>query len=139
MPALDLLEGITTPSTQIVRRKRFTLHERDPIPIITLSPVVEEEEEHLFEDDVITTYPVLIGIALLLGNLLDSDSEDLMLTYRENIKRVARQINVVAPGIPIVGVSIDLSPPFDRSGARDDLDMSALTVRYEVDEPRSIQ
>lgn len=123
----------------VYRRKRF-VHLEQEGDIITVSPGQEYvlEGSEGTEGGCIMRYPVLVGIALPFnGAQLDGSSEDDMLDYREDLRNSLYAITAVAPSQPVVGVSIDMQPAFDRTGLdRDNMNASAILVVYDVHEPR---
>lgn len=136
---IDALGLSGTPLVQ--RRKRFIVLENEG-NLVTVSPAGDTEINDLnsqgTENVIIMRYGVLIGIALPSdGAKLNGTSEDLMLTYREEIRRLLYRPDAVAPSEPVVGVAIDMQPPFDRTGLdRDNLNASAILVFFDVMEPR---
>ncbi len=125
-------------SPTVIRRKTFSIQEKDPKFLIIVSPRQESEQgEDEFENCLFVEYPVLIGITTGSGNLLDGSSEDLMLTYREKIRKAVRSINAISPGEPVVNVSVNTKPVFDRPALRDNRDVSAIEVTYTIQEPRN--
>lgn len=122
----------------VLRRKTFSIQEKDPKYLIVVSPRQESEQgEDEFENCLFVDYPVLIGITTGGGNLLDGDTEDLMLTYREKIRIAVRSVLTVAPGHPVMNVSVNTKPVFDRPALRDNRDVSAIEVTYTIQEPRN--
>ena len=139
---VDRIEALGLSGTPLVqRRKRFIALE-DEGNLITVSPAGDQEisdaDSQGTENVVIMRYGVLIGIVLPNGGgQLNGTSEDLMLSYRQDIRRNLYRPDAVAPSEPVVGVSIDMQPPFDRSGLdRDNINASAIMVMYDVMEPR---
>lgn len=138
----DRIEGLSLDgSPSVYRRKRFIVLE-DEGDIIVVSPgqenVIGDSDGEDFEGGCIIRYPVFIGIALPYdGALLNGASEDRMLDMREDIRQSVYSITAVAPSQPVVGVSIDLQPAFDRTGLdRDNMNVSAIMVYYDIHEQR---
>lgn len=138
----DRIEGLTISGTPAVyRRKRFVVLE-DEADVIIVSPgqenVIGDQDGEDFEGGCIIRYPVFVGISIPYnGALLNGTSEDLMLEIREQIRQSLYSITAVVPSEPVVGVSIDLQPAFDRTGLdRDNINVSAIAVYYDVHEQR---
>lgn len=125
----------------VYRRKRFVVLEQEG-DVIIVSPgrenVIGDSDGEDFEGGCIIRYPVFVGIALPFnGAQLDGSSEDDMLDMREDIRQSLYSITAVAPSEPVVGVSIDLQPAFDRTGLdMDNMNVSAIMVYYDIHEQR---
>jgi hypothetical protein len=129
---------VLTGNPTVVRRKRFTIMEQDPKFLIVVSPTTEiETEEDTFENALIMAYPIVVGITTGSGNLADGTSEDLMLTYRQAVRRALRSLGAVAISQPVIDVSSNSKPAFDLPAARDNRDVSAIEITYFVQEPRN--
>lgn len=132
------ISGLTLPFTPTVaRRKRLEVHEKDSLPLILVVPETESEEgEDESELSLLISYPFLVAIIVPSDNI-DTVSMTNMQDARETIRRALRSVNAVAdPTSPVINVRADLDPAFDRSAVKDNLDVSAMTFTYTVQEPR---
>lgn len=137
--ALQTTADTLTGTPNVVKRKKFTIEEADPQYLVVVSPAGEQEVgSDEFENTLYIDYGVLIGITTGQGQELDGSFEDLMLTYRETIRLVARSVNVVTPNIHVTNVACNLQPPFSLPAIRDNRDVSSLLVTYTVQEARNL-
>lgn len=120
------------------RRKRFIALENEGTQII-VSPTTETAlaDEEGFENVVTIRYPVLIGICITIGSeVLDSDAENLMYTYRQAIRRALYSPAAIAVAEPCTGVELETQPDFALGGIRDNQNVSSMMMIYDICEPR---
>lgn len=110
----------------------------EQLPVITVSPQEERQptEAACGEAYVFTTYPVDITIAAG-GNRDFASNLDTWLSWRETIR--GQFTGTVLPGVPsIYDTLIDPEGAVDRAELQENLDQSALTVRFFSIEARAV-
>jgi hypothetical protein len=107
------------------------------LPVIVVSPQAEKQptEPASVEAYVFVTYPVDITISAG-GNRDFQSNLDTWLNWRETIR--GQFMGTLLPGVPqVYDTNTDPEEAVDRETLQDNLDQSALTVRFETLEARA--